>query len=112
VYQGFLIHNGIAYESTGLYGQSVLKRVDIESNDVIGNVHSFEKKFFGEGITIVPGTAIAAATATANVGDDAKKKDVDKNDEKNGDRIYMLTWREHTTFVFDLDFNVVGTHRT
>ncbi len=49
--QGLIIQNGIFYESTGLYGQSSLRKVDATTGKVIQqkNLH---RRYFGEGLTL------------------------------------------------------------
>jgi glutamine cyclotransferase len=77
--QGLDIHEGVLYEGTGLYGESRLRRVDLESGDVEQEV-SLDNQYFGEGIVVVD------------------------------DRIFQLTWKEHTALVYDREtFEVVGT---
>ncbi len=49
--QGLVIEDGILYESTGLYGQSSLRRVDLETGKVT-QLHSLSEAVFGEGITV------------------------------------------------------------
>ncbi|MEM3378014.1 MAG: glutaminyl-peptide cyclotransferase [Candidatus Bathyarchaeia archaeon] len=49
--QGLVIDEGILYESTGLWGYSTLRRVDLETGTV-QQMRSLPDDFFGEGITI------------------------------------------------------------
>jgi glutamine cyclotransferase len=49
--QGLVIENGILFEGTGLYGQSTLRRVDLETGDV-SQLYSLSAGLFGEGITV------------------------------------------------------------
>ena len=49
--QGLIFENGIIYESTGRYGQSTLRRVELETGNII-QLHALPDQFFGEGITI------------------------------------------------------------
>jgi glutamine cyclotransferase len=49
--QGLVFEDGFLYEGTGLYGQSTLRRVELETGNVI-QPHSLSDQFFGEGITI------------------------------------------------------------
>ncbi|MDR3350569.1 MAG: glutaminyl-peptide cyclotransferase [Prevotellaceae bacterium] len=46
--QGLFIHNGAMYESTGQYGQSSLRKVDIKTGRVL-NMIPLPKHYFGEG---------------------------------------------------------------
>ncbi len=52
--QGLFFDNGALYESTGQYGQSSLRLLDLESGDVVRKT-ALPKSFFGEGSTIVDG---------------------------------------------------------
>jgi glutamine cyclotransferase len=49
--QGLVIDNGVLYEGTGLYGQSSLRRVQLETGEVL-QLHALSNEFFGEGITV------------------------------------------------------------
>lgn len=50
--QGLLFHNGRLYESTGLYGRSELREVDLESGAVVRR-RPLEARLFGEGLARV-----------------------------------------------------------
>ena len=50
--QGLEMHNGLLYESTGLYGHSSLREVDPLSGQVIRQT-DLDESLFAEGITIV-----------------------------------------------------------
>ena len=49
--QGLVYHNGVLYEGIGGYGQSALRKVEIETGRVLEE-HNLLPEFFGEGITI------------------------------------------------------------
>jgi len=49
--QGLAIHGGRMYESTGLYGKSTLRQVEIETGETVRKV-SLDSACFGEGITV------------------------------------------------------------
>ncbi len=55
--QGLLWHEGYLYESTGLYGESTLRRVDIESGEPLESM-SIEEAYFAEGLELVDGKLI------------------------------------------------------
>ncbi len=55
--EGLAIADGVLYESTGLYGRSTLRRVDLETGNVLQEV-ALPNQFFGEGITIINDTII------------------------------------------------------
>jgi glutaminyl-peptide cyclotransferase len=48
--QGLIYLNGYLYESTGLEGQSTLRKVDLQSGKVVQQ-HDLAANFFGEGLT-------------------------------------------------------------
>jgi glutamine cyclotransferase len=50
--QGLVFEDGFLYEGTGLYGNSSLRRVELETGKVL-QAHALQNQFFGEGITIV-----------------------------------------------------------
>ena len=49
--EGLAFDNGVLYESTGLYGNSTLLKVDLETGRTL-QLHSLPNEFFGEGIAI------------------------------------------------------------
>jgi len=74
--QGYVIHQGKLYESTGLYGKSVVRRIAIDGNNyTIEKEVKLDDKYFGEGITIF------------------------------NNQIIQVTWKSQTGFVYDLDLN-------
>lgn len=50
--QGLLIHDGVFYESTGQYGSSDVRRVDITTGQVL-HIHALGEEHFGEGLALV-----------------------------------------------------------
>jgi glutamine cyclotransferase len=48
--EGLVFNNGYLYESTGRYGNSSLRKVDLTTGDVL-QVRSLPAEYFGEGIT-------------------------------------------------------------
>jgi glutamine cyclotransferase len=64
--QGLVIEDGVLYEGTGLYGNSTLRRVDLETGDIL-QVHVLSDKFFGEGITVFD-SKIIQLTWKAEIG--------------------------------------------
>lgn len=71
--QGLEFHQGLLYETGGLYGQSLLRKLNVSSGKELKRI-SFGNAFFAEGLTIFQ------------------------------DTVYVLTWREHTVFQYDLEF--------
>lgn len=49
--QGLIFQNGVLYESTGLRGRSSLRRVDLETGEVL-QILPLANQYFGEGITL------------------------------------------------------------
>ena len=49
--QGLVFEDSFLYEGTGLYGQSTLRRVELETGNIT-QLYSLPDQFFGEGITI------------------------------------------------------------
>ena len=70
--QGLVYLDGDIIEGTGLYGKSVLRRIDLETGEVL-QTHELPPDVFGEGVTVL------------------------------GDKVYQLTWREWTCYVYDLE---------
>lgn len=70
--QGFEYSNGVFYESTGLHGQSSLRKVEIESGKVLQNFKFKNNSIFGEGITL-----------------------------HRDEHVYMLSWQSGRGFVFN-----------
>ncbi len=49
--QGLIMEDGVLYEGTGLEGESTLRRVDLETGEVL-QMYALSDDFFGEGITV------------------------------------------------------------
>ena len=49
--QGLEFHNGFIYESTGQYGESSLRKVKLETGEILQK-KDLESRYFGEGMTI------------------------------------------------------------
>ena len=49
--QGLIYHNGFLYEGTGRYGYSSIRKVDLETGQVL-QIRNLDDSYFGEGITI------------------------------------------------------------
>ena len=70
--QGFEFKNGFFYESTGLRGQSSLRKVEIATGKVVQHINLKDMTLFGEGMTL--------------------------HEDRH---IYMLTWQAGRGFVFN-----------
>ena len=55
--EGLVFSDGFLYESTGLYGNSSLRRVDLETGQVL-QIYHLSDQLFGEGIAIVNNTVV------------------------------------------------------
>ena len=64
--QGLVIEDGVLYEGTGLYGRSSLRRVDLETGEVL-QLYELPEQYFGEGITVY-GDRIIQLTWQAGTG--------------------------------------------
>ncbi len=64
--QGLAFENGVLYEGTGLRGHSTLRRVELETGDIL-QIRELPAQFFGEGVTIY-GNKIIQLTWQSNVG--------------------------------------------
>lgn len=77
--QGLVYKDGFLYEGTGLNGRSSLRKVRLETGEVLQEV-DLPPQLFGEGIALL------------------------------GDKIFQLTWKAHTGFVYDVaDFHQLRT---
>ncbi|HEX7021904.1 MAG TPA: glutaminyl-peptide cyclotransferase [Trueperaceae bacterium] len=72
--EGLIYYQGALYESTGRNGHSSLRKVDIESGEILPDPKpvTLADEYFGEGLARV------------------------------GDRLIQLTWQKGTAFVYDL----------
>jgi len=64
--QGLVFENGVLYEGTGLRGRSTLRRVELETGDIL-QIRELSAQFFGEGVTIY-GNRLIQLTWQSNVG--------------------------------------------
>jgi glutamine cyclotransferase len=68
--QGLVYRDGVLYEGTGLNGESSLRRVELETGQILQQI-DLDEDYFGEGIAVID------------------------------DRIYQITWRNETAFLYD-----------
>jgi glutamine cyclotransferase len=64
--QGLIVRDGFLYESTGQYGQSTLRKVELETGRVVQR-RPIDATYFAEGLTAV-GRRLLQLTWKANVG--------------------------------------------
>ncbi len=63
--QGLFFHDGTLYESSGQYGESAMRTVDLETGKTLGKV-SFGRKYFAEG-SVIMGDSLYILTWTNKV---------------------------------------------
>jgi glutaminyl-peptide cyclotransferase len=77
--EGLIYKDGFLYESSGLYGQSNIRKVDPHTGQVLQSTDD-PTQIFGEGLAL------------------------------DGDRLFQLTWREKTGYIYDLNnFDRLGS---
>jgi glutamine cyclotransferase len=64
--QGLVYRDGVLYEGTGLNGQSNIRKVRLETGEVL-QMRKIDEKYFGEGIAVV-GTQLIQLTWQTEVG--------------------------------------------
>ena len=64
--QGLVFEDGALYEGTGLLGHSTLRRVDLETGDIL-QIRDLPNQYFGEGVTVY-GSKIIQLTWKSSVG--------------------------------------------
>ena len=64
--QGLVFEDGVLYEGTGLRGQSTLRRVALDTGQVM-QLHRVPARFFGEGVTVY-GDRIIQLTWQSHIG--------------------------------------------
>ncbi len=70
--QGLEFKNGFLYESTGQKGESSIRKTNLKTGEIL-QIKNLDKKYFGEGITILNA------------------------------KLYQLTWQSKVGFVYDLE---------
>jgi len=64
--EGLVFEDGLLYEGTGLYGNSTLRRVKLETGEIL-QICKLPPQFFGEGVTIY-GNKIIQLTWQSHIG--------------------------------------------
>jgi glutamine cyclotransferase len=118
--QGLEIKNGRLFESTGLYGYSSLREINISSGEVIRQV-SFNDSIFAEGITIVENSIVMLTwkenialvfdietfEIINNYSEDGKKITNINELECVGDSIYANIWGENRIISINMSSGIV-----
>jgi glutamine cyclotransferase len=115
--EGLVFDNGALYESTGLYGESTLRRVDLETGHIL-QLYTLPDQFFGEGITIFE-NRIVQLTWQSHRGFVSDKNSFDLIQEFNyttegwgitndGDRLIMSDGTATLYFLNPENFEVIG----
>ena len=116
--EGIAFDNGVLYESTGLYGNSTMRKLDLETGRTI-QFHSLPNEFFGEGITIF-GDRIIQLTWQSQKGFVYEKDTLDMVEEfsypdegwgitHDGKRLIMSNGSAMLTFLDPETFEITGT---
>jgi len=64
--EGLVFEDGVLYEGTGLHGYSTLRRVKLETGEIL-QIRELSSQFFGEGVTIY-GNKIIQLTWQSHIG--------------------------------------------
>ncbi len=64
--QGLVYEDGVLYEGTGLYGRSSIRRVNLQTGEVL-QIYNLPYRYFGEGIAIC-GDRLFQLTWKSNIG--------------------------------------------
>lgn len=98
--QGLLLHDGFLYESTGLYGESSLRRVEITTGDVLERFDVTRENLAAAGWL----EAVEAACTLTSVDDAYAQGEIFAEGLALVDnRLIQLTWREECALVYDLE---------
>ena len=116
--QGLAIHEGRMYESTGIYSQSELREIDMETGEVLRSI-SLNESEFGEGLAVV-GDELIQLTWKSGV---AHRYSIETFEEvgnytyegegwglcsDGGELLYMSNGTSTLTLRNSTDFTVVG----
>lgn len=76
-------NSSIVYESTGMYDESEIRVLDLETGTALQE-YKIPAKYFGEGMTYVP-------------------PPTSQTEEAGGGRLVLITYKEQTGMIFDVD---------
>lgn len=116
--QGFVFHDGVFFESTGLYGSSDIRKVDMDTGNILMQ-YNLSDEYFGEGMTIF-GDRIIQLTWKKQIGFVYDLETFERKDEfyyttegwgltHDGARLIMSDGSSILTFLDPDSFEVLGT---
>jgi len=116
--QGFVFNNGTFFESTGRYGSSDIRKVDIGTGNILKQ-YNLSSEYFGEGMTII-GDRIIQLTWKSRIGFVYDLETFELLDEfyydsegwgltYDGERLIMSDGSSILTFLDPDSFEVLGT---
>lgn len=118
--QGLLVSNGVLFESTGEYGHSSVRRVDLESGRVLQST-ALDDTYFGEGLTLAQGRLFQLTwkAGIAFVYDPDSLERIGRFDYRgqgwgltwNGERLIMSDGSATLRLLDPSDFRVTGRIR-
>lgn len=98
--QGLLLHDGFLYESTGLYGESTLRRVDVTTGEVLQQFDVTRANLAAEGWL----EQVETACTLTPVDDAYARGEIFAEGLALVDnRLIQLTWREECALVYDVE---------
>jgi glutamine cyclotransferase len=115
--QGLVFEDGVLYEGTGGYGKSSLRKVDLETGDIL-SIYELPEHYFGEGITVYK-DSIIQLTWKSNLGFVYDKnsfevlRDFTYESEgwgitHDGERLIMSDGTSTLRFLHPEDFSILG----
>ena len=115
--QGLVFEDGIIYEGTGLYGKSSLRKVELETGNVL-QLYELPDQYFGEGITVLH-NIIIQLTWKSNLGFYYDKESLNISGNftyvtegwgitNDGDRLIMSDGTSTLHFLDPDTFNITG----
>jgi glutamine cyclotransferase len=118
--QGLFYHDGYLYEGTGQYGESSLRKIDIEKGNSVFD-RKLEPNYFGEGITYYNGNIIQLTWTSKKAfvisAEDFSQKDFFRPPTTNGqgwgittinDRLLISDGSSKLTFVDPINYGKTG----
>ncbi len=107
--QGLLMHDGFLYESTGLYGESSLRRVEVTTGEVLQRFDVTRENLAAAGWL----EAVESACTLTSIDDSYARGEIFAEGLALVEsRLIQLTWREECALVYDLEtFDLIDVIR-